>query len=180
MGDAAVRDATITLNGLRFHYRDWGDPAAPPLLLLHGALCHAHMFDSLAARMSDRYRVLALDQRGHGETDWASDYQHARVAEDGAAFIAALGLGRVALVGFSFGGDTALAFAAAQPGRVTRLVLYETAVTDAPAPRTREALLRWRGVPALVDDPDEAERLLREQIPRADAGELRAFVRAGL
>ena len=92
-----VRDETVMLDGLRFHYRDWGDPAAPPLVLLHGFTGNARQWDSFARAMADRYRVLALDQRGHGETDWApdQDYSAARVHEDFVAFVAALGLERL-------------------------------------------------------------------------------------
>jgi pimeloyl-ACP methyl ester carboxylesterase len=71
--ETAVRDASITLGGLRFHYRDWGDPSAPPVLLLHGAYLHAHSWDSVAAGLADRFHVLAVDLRGYGESDWAPD-----------------------------------------------------------------------------------------------------------
>ena len=60
-----VRDKTINLDdGLRFHYRDWGDPAAPPVVLLHAYLQHARTWDTVARALADRFRVLALDQRG--------------------------------------------------------------------------------------------------------------------
>jgi pimeloyl-ACP methyl ester carboxylesterase len=43
-----VRDETVTLDGLRFHYRDWGEPDAPPLVLLHAYLQHARSWDTVA------------------------------------------------------------------------------------------------------------------------------------
>ena len=66
-------DQLIEMNGLRFHYRDWrsAKPDAEDLVLLHGYTGHARSWDWFAERMSDSYRVLALDQRGHGETQWA-------------------------------------------------------------------------------------------------------------
>ena len=59
-----VRDETVTLDGLRFHYRDWGDPDAPPVVLLHAYLQHARTWDTVARGLADRFRVLALDHRG--------------------------------------------------------------------------------------------------------------------
>src|SRR5438445_5337545 len=96
-----VRDETLTLNGLRFHYRDWGSREAPPLVLLHGFTGNARHWDTLARAMADRYRVLALDQRGHGETDWApnGDYMAVRVNEDFAAFVKTVEIERFAIVG---------------------------------------------------------------------------------
>src|SRR5438067_11391258 len=100
-----VRDETLMLNGLRFHYRGWGSPEAPPLVLLHGFTGNARHWDTLARAMADRCRVLALDQRGHGETDWApdGDYMADRVHEDFAAFVEAVELERFGNVGLWFG-----------------------------------------------------------------------------
>ena len=81
-----VRDELIEMRGLRFHYRDWASPKpsakppakpgaksdAPDLVLLHGYTGHSRSWDHFASRMTDRYRVLALDQRGHGESGWAA------------------------------------------------------------------------------------------------------------
>src|SRR4051812_26692621 len=103
----AVRDETIMLNGLRFHYRDWGDRAAPPLVLLHAYTMHARTWDTVARGLAHRFRVLALDQRGHGESEWSSDYHEQRLIADMAAFADALGLATSPVVGFSIGGSTA-------------------------------------------------------------------------
>lgn len=79
--DTEVQDKTVTLNGLRFHYRDWGNAGATPLVLLHGFTSHARSWDTFARAVHERYRVLALDQRGHGETEWAADYAPERMVE---------------------------------------------------------------------------------------------------
>src|SRR5262247_3937797 len=63
------RDGTITLNGQRFHYTEWGAATAPALLMLHRATGHARTWDEEAGAFASRYRVLALDQRGHGYSD---------------------------------------------------------------------------------------------------------------
>src|SRR5437588_391001 len=63
----------VVANGLRFHLLEWGDPASPPLLLLHGGFLTCHSWDLVALPLSDRYRVIALDQRGHGDSEWPRD-----------------------------------------------------------------------------------------------------------
>jgi len=86
------RDRTITLNGQRFHYTEWGAATAPALLMLHGVTGHARTWDEEAGAFASRYRVLALDQRGHGDSDPSpdADYTVATLASDVAAFADAL------------------------------------------------------------------------------------------
>ena len=59
-------DHYVTVNGLRLHYLDYGNPGAPPLLMLHGLSGHAHTFDLVAPHLIDRYHILSLDVRGRG------------------------------------------------------------------------------------------------------------------
>ena len=93
----------IRLGGLRFHYVEWGTAAAPPLVLLHGFTGHARTWDDFAASVADCFRVLALDQRGHGDSNRAphGDYRIAAMAQDLAAFADALCPGPFSLVGLS-------------------------------------------------------------------------------
>jgi pimeloyl-ACP methyl ester carboxylesterase len=181
-----VRDETIILDGLRFHYRDWGDPEAPPVVLLHAYTQHARSWDTLARGLADRCRVLALDQRGHGESAWAADYHEMRFVSDLAGFVDALALDRVALVGFSIGGNAAGTYAALYPDRVARAVLLECFTAgdepgDEPWYREMRAhLARLRTLPVAVADPDEAAAAFRPLAPYAPADELRQWMRAGL
>jgi esterase len=103
MADLVGHDQIITLNGLRSHYRDWGDASAPPLLLLHGSFQHAHTWDPVARGLADQYRVVALDWRGHGESDWAPTYSPEDALGDLVALVGMLGLARFALVGNKLG-----------------------------------------------------------------------------
>src|SRR5206468_2638983 len=82
--------------GLRFHYVTWGPDSAPPVLLLHGITGHARTWDALARDLSADFRVIALDQRGHGDSDRApdADYRVATMAGDVERFVEALGLER--------------------------------------------------------------------------------------
>src|SRR6266576_4545690 len=67
---AAPADRFVTVNGLRIHYLDWGSPDKPPFIMLHGIGRIAHTFDHLAPRFAGNYHVLAVDMRGHGDSDW--------------------------------------------------------------------------------------------------------------
>jgi pimeloyl-ACP methyl ester carboxylesterase len=93
--------------------------------MLHGLSGHARTWDDTAAALSGRYRVLALDQRGHGDTDWAPEYGFAPMVQDLLGFLDALDLREVTLMGLSMGGIVSFVFAAAHPERVSRLVVLD-------------------------------------------------------
>ena len=69
----AGADRVATANGLRLHYLEWGDPAKPPMILLHGIARHAHTFDHIAPAFARDHHVIALDMRGHGDSAWSPD-----------------------------------------------------------------------------------------------------------
>ncbi|MGA3002432.1 MAG: alpha/beta fold hydrolase, partial [Acetobacteraceae bacterium] len=56
---------------LRLHYVDWGNPDAPPLLLVHGGRDHCRNWDWVATALQDEYHVIAPDLRGHGDSQWS-------------------------------------------------------------------------------------------------------------
>ena len=64
------QDRYADLNGIRFHYLDWGNEQLPPLVLLHGGSLTAHTWDMASLLLRQHYHVLAPDQRGHGDTGW--------------------------------------------------------------------------------------------------------------
>jgi len=109
---------------LRFHYRDWGG-SGTPVVLLHGLASNARIWDLTAPLLAQRFRVLALDQRGHGLSDKPDGYDFPSISGDLAAFIEALGLERPGLVGHSWGGNVALQFAADHPDAVAWLALVD-------------------------------------------------------
>src|SRR5262245_45738415 len=73
-------DRFITVNGLRIHYLEWGSADRQPLIMLHGIGRVAHTFDHIAPHFASRYHVLAVDMRGHGDSDW--DPKGAYLVED--------------------------------------------------------------------------------------------------
>jgi pimeloyl-ACP methyl ester carboxylesterase len=124
-----VVDELIELRGLRFHFRDWAArrAGAPSLVLLHGYTGHARSWDAFAEGMTDRYRVLALDQRGHGESGWAPADQYGidEMAADLEAFVAALDLRAFTLLGLSMGGMVGMDYAGRRPERLGALVIVD-------------------------------------------------------
>ncbi len=121
------QDGTLRLRGLRFHYLDWGSEGKPPFVCLHGGAQTAHSWDDFAPLMREHYHVYALDQRGHGDSDWApdGDYSRQTQCEDLAAFVSALGLGPFILAGLSLGGINAITYTARYPEKVRALIIVD-------------------------------------------------------
>jgi pimeloyl-ACP methyl ester carboxylesterase len=120
-------DHHVEANGMRLHYLDWGNAHLPPMVLLHGGAQSAHSWDFFALAMRDHFHVVAVDQRGHGDSDWSDegDYDAPFHVADIAAFTSQLGIERFVLVGLSMGGRNAYSFAARHPERVERLVIVD-------------------------------------------------------
>jgi pimeloyl-ACP methyl ester carboxylesterase len=117
-------DRFVTVNGLRIHYVDWGSPDKPPLLLIHGLDRIARTFDHLAPHFTSRYRVIAMDMRGHGDSDWHPDGRY--LVEDHVSDVeglaAQLKLRNIVLWGNSTGGRVAQVFAGLHPDLVSHLI----------------------------------------------------------
>jgi pimeloyl-ACP methyl ester carboxylesterase len=117
----------VVVNDLRFRYLDWGTEGKPPILFLHGGALTAHTWDLCCLALRDDFHCLALDQRGHGDSDWAPDlnYSIAAQREDIKGFAEASGLDRFVLVGMSMGAINGLAYAIAYPETLSALVLID-------------------------------------------------------
>jgi len=127
-------DRAIHVHELRLHYLDWGGGGDKIILLLHGFMGHARVWDDLALALCARYRVLALDQRGHGDSEWSKDasYGMDRHFTDLSRFIDSLGVQKIMLVGHSMGGRNALFYTACVPEKVERLVLVDARLGNSP------------------------------------------------
>lgn len=127
---APGRSRTARTRTLNFHYLEWGRADTPVLLCLHGTSMQASAWTALGSALEDHWRVVALDMRGHGGSDKpAQGYRLTDYADDVAAFIDALELPRVSLIGSSLGTQVAIEFAARHPARVDRLVLSDPSCT---------------------------------------------------
>jgi esterase len=121
------KDEYLNVKGLCLHYLDWGDRRLRPVLLLHGFMAHAHVWDDFAQTFRTRYHVIALDQRGHGDSQWSEDeaYSLDDHFSDIANFIEVLDLKGLILLGHSMGGRNALFYTACHPQNVDKLVLVD-------------------------------------------------------
>jgi pimeloyl-ACP methyl ester carboxylesterase len=132
-----VNEQVVSLNGLRFRYLEWGDKDAPAILLLHGFSSTAVAWRGVGEALADRYRVVALDQRGHGASDWDAQgrYTINDFVSDARAFTQRLNLAPFILVGHSMGGSISYTYASTYPHDVTRLVIEDAAPRPANDPR---------------------------------------------
>ncbi len=119
-------DHSFQTDGLALHYVDYGGDGLP-LILLHGLTRYARSWDEIAQPLTDSYHVYALDQRGHGDSDHASDYAVTKFSADVAAFAAHLGLSLYAVCGLSLGARNAIAVGGEQRDKLTHLVLVDMA-----------------------------------------------------
>ena len=129
------KDKTVSVNALKLHYLDWGDEANPPIVLLHGLRGHAHSWHDVSAALCGDHRVLALDQRGRGDSDWAKDgdYSTSAYVSDLMGFCDALKLEKFTLVGHSMGGRNSMSFAGRHADRLQKLVIVDIGPTVDPA-----------------------------------------------
>ena len=176
-----LRDRTVSANGLHLHYVEWGDPSARPIVLLHGITGHARTWDRLAADLVPAFRVVALDQRGHGDSAPApdGDYSTAAMARDLGAFADALGLGAFTLLGLSMGGRVGIAFAGTHPDRVERFVIVDIG-PDIHPPGLQRVRATMAAASERIESVEQAVEYVRRNNPRYDAAELRHRIEHGL
>jgi pimeloyl-ACP methyl ester carboxylesterase len=148
------REHDTVLGGIRLHHVDWGCEGRPPVVFLHGGGLTARTWDLVCLALRSEFHCLALDQRGHGDSEWspALDYRVDAFVADIAALIDHLGLRRPVLVGQSMGGLNALALAALHPGRLGGLVAVDVAPDVEPA--GAERILDFVMEPAELDSVD--------------------------
>lgn len=178
-------DRFVAANGLRFHYLEWGDAGSPAVLLLHGASQQAHSWDFISLPLSADYRVLALDQRGHGDSDWAADGDYSLDAMQGDldALIPALGLdgaGGFHLMGHSMGGRNSFVWASRHPGALRSLTVVDTGPES--VDRGRRRIQRFRELPDNLDTLEEFADRIQEYTGRSREqvlGALKYSIRQG-
>lgn len=112
---------------LRLSYLDWGNPDAPPVILVHGGRDHARSWDWVARALRHDWHVIAPDLRGHGDSAWSPDggYIVPHFVYDLAQLIHQQGFAKVRIVAHSLGGMIALRYAGLYPDLVERMVAIE-------------------------------------------------------
>jgi pimeloyl-ACP methyl ester carboxylesterase len=167
------QDHHIILRGMRFHYVEWGDHAGRPILFLHGGGQTCRTWDVVCHELSQEYRCIAVDQRGHGDSEWSyeSDYRVEAYAADVAALVDALNLAPLVTVGMSLGGIAGLHYALDRPKALAGFVAVDVGPwvnVEASLP-IREFMQEVAGLDQLEQFVDAALRLN----PRRDARLLR-------
>jgi pimeloyl-ACP methyl ester carboxylesterase len=177
MTTAAPEDRFVTVNGLRIHYLDWGqagEDSRQPLILIHGIGKLARSFDSIAPRFTARYRMIAMDMRGHGDSDWhpQAAYLVEDYVQDLEGLVTQLGLRNLLLWGNSTGGRVAQVFAGMHPD-LTAAVIIEDVGPERPkeiSARRGDRMAREQQGWASID---ELLAVLKTEYPRIPEATLR-------
>jgi pimeloyl-ACP methyl ester carboxylesterase len=150
--------------GLRLNVCEWGARDAPPLVLLHGVRDHARSWDGIAASFADRYRVLAPDLRGHGDSEHARGgfYPTEGYVFDLAELVEQERLAPFIFIGHSLGGNIGLRYAGLYPDRVNRIVAIE-GLAHSPTLVAKE---RARPIEQRLRDWIERQRDIASKPPR--------------
>jgi pimeloyl-ACP methyl ester carboxylesterase len=181
-GQSAMQpaDRFVEVNGLRLHYVDWGGDGKQPLVMVHGLDRVARTYDHLAVRFTPRYRVLAIDMRGHGDSGW--DPQGRYLVEDHVGdlegIVAQLKLRDLVLWGNSTGGRVVQVFAGKHPELVSRVISEDVGperprqIADGYAKRVEQERAGWASTEELLAQLTKAN-------PRMSPAVLEAYVRFG-
>lgn len=166
------RAELLHVNGLRLMCRQWGQPRATPIVLLHGLRGFSGTWRPLAAALSDRYRLIAFDQRGRGESDWdpGHNYYTDAYLTDLEAVVDHLGLERFALLGHSMGGTTSYVYADRHPERLSALIIEDIAPgSSVSGDGARRIVAEMESLPASFTDWSRARQYWRKMRPTLDA-----------
>jgi pimeloyl-ACP methyl ester carboxylesterase len=172
MTTVTAQEKHITVNDVRLRYLDWGTDGKTPLVCLHGHTGQARIWDEFAEAMAPHYHVLTVDQRGHGESQWASTgYARDRFVEDLAAFVDALGLSRFVLAGLSMGGWHSMLYTPDHQDRVERIIIVD--IAPEPSAQWLQQLGSRPPTPLEFPSLDAAISWMRESNPWATDARLR-------
>lgn len=175
-----AREGRVTNDGLQLHYVEWGAPSAPAIVALHGLRSFAYTWEPVALPLADRFRIVALDQRGRGQSDWDPErrYYASAYVRDLETLVDQLGLDRILILGHSMGGANAFIYASEHPQRVAGLVIEDmgpgASAGSAGADRIRRELL---ATPDEFANWEEATAFWRKQRPNVSDAALQARVR---
>ncbi|HYC14884.1 MAG TPA: alpha/beta fold hydrolase, partial [Stellaceae bacterium] len=141
-----------TSGGIEINYVVEG--AGPPVMLVHGVGSDLRSWDAIAARLAQRFRVVRLDLRGHGQSSRIETCRLEDFLDDVSSVLNELGIARTHLVGFSLGGMIAQAFVLAHPERVEKVAFISAVAGRTPEERTnvmaRALKVREEGIASVV------------------------------
>ena len=159
-------DHEVTLHGMKFHYLEWGDSSKPLIVMLHGGSQQAHSWDFVSLPLSENYHILALDQRGHGDSAWASDGDYSTEGHqtDIDAFVSDLGLNGFHLIGHSMGGRNSYVWASRNSEKLSSLTIVDTGPEA--QHRGRNRVQNFRELPDELDSFEDFASRVQEYTGR--------------
>lgn len=160
-------DRIVEANGMAFHYLEWGQAGKPLVVMLHGGSQQAHSWDFVSLPLSEHYHIVAMDQRGHGDSDWAPDGDYSIEAHqaDIDGFVAALGINGFHLIGHSMGGRNSYVWASRNPNKLRSLVIVDTGPVA--QSRGRNRIQNFRELPDELDTFEEFADRVQEYTGRS-------------
>jgi pimeloyl-ACP methyl ester carboxylesterase len=158
-------DKVVKIGNLNLHYLDWGNTDAVPIILLHGLCGNAHYWDFFARSVATEYHLIAVDQRGHGDSDWAESYGPKDYVLDLETFVDSIKLNEFVLIGHSMGGINATIYAAQHPDKASALVIVDIGPEIAAAGIERMERER-ASEPEAFDSEEEAISYMKKVEPR--------------
>jgi pimeloyl-ACP methyl ester carboxylesterase len=169
----APRPGEVRAGEITLRFTEWGDPEAPRLLLLHGFAQTAHAWDLVALGLADRFHVISLDQRGHGDSDWAPDGDYSLEAQqrDLDAVFDRLGGKPIVPIGLSMGGRNAYVFATRRPEAVRALVVVDIGPRSMRSGRSR--IRNFVTMPDSLDTFEEFVERVHEYVPHRSMEQIR-------
>jgi len=183
MSTVPAQSHYVVRDAVRLHHLDWGNHGRHPVVLVHGSRLHAHVWNDYSRRAKDGYHVIAVDQRGHGDSGWGAPeaYHYEELYRDLRTVIEARGLKRYTLVGHSLGGMVSMLYAHRHHDELERLVLVDIAAGLPPAPPDTD-FSRVAEVPSPRDfeSHDEAADYLAGIMRRAPRHMVEESVRHGM
>lgn len=168
-------------HGNALHVLEWSTEGVP-MILLHGHGNEAHLWDDFAPCVAPHYRVLAVDQRGHGDSDWDPQgrYDSDSMADDLEKIVEAFGIDRFVLIGFSMGGRASMVYGGRHPERLAGLVLVDIGPELDPRGRIRIGSEIAENRAPVFRDVAEYARLLTRNYPAGSPEALQRMARHGL
>jgi esterase len=156
---------------MKLHYRELGE--GQPLVILHGLFGNSDNWQTHAKKLAEYFRVILVDQRNHGHSDWSNDFSYDLMKEDLLELFQDLGLKKVILVGHSMGGKTAIRFAQENSNLLEKLIVIDIGIKEYPMHHT-EILKGLHAIDLnVVNTRGEAERILSQYI---DSNGVRQFL----
>ena len=184
MTNVSAKSHTLVRDAVNLHHLDWGNEGKHPIVLVHGSRLHAHVWNHFSRRFKDRFHIIAIDQRGHGDSGWCPRQSYALedFYNDLRTVVETRGLKRFTLIGHSLGGRVSMLYAHRHHKNLERLVLVDVTPGRPRSANANADLSRITETPGPgeFDTQEEAIEYLGKLLFRAPAPLIEESVRYGM